>query len=184
MACHLETERLLLRPPEAEDVRSIVNLVGDYDVAKNLSRVPHPYSEDDARGWVTRANGEARAKGTDFPFAITRKDDGAYIGSCGLHLGEGGFFELGYWLGKPYWKMGYATEAARKVAGFAFHTLKAERLVAGWFHDNPASGHVLEKVGFVADGADQRDCLARGHAVYCNKVVLERENFGRRKVAA
>ncbi len=182
MACRLETERLLLRPPEAEDVRFIAPLIGDYDVAKNLSRVPHPYRESDAATWVSTL-GERHAKGEAFQFAVTRKSDGAYMGGCGMHL-DNGLFELGYWLGKPYWKMGYATEAARKMAGFAFHTLKVERLVAGWFHDNPASGHVLEKVGFVADGTDQRNCLARGHAVNCNKVVLDRENFGRRKAAA
>ncbi len=69
-------------------------------------------------------------------------------GCCGLHLRESGLFELGYWLGRPFWGHGYATEAARKLAGFAFSRLKATQLTAGYFHDNPASGRVLEKVGF------------------------------------
>ena len=73
MPCfRLESERLLLRPPEPQDVPSIVAGIGDYEVARNLSRAPHPYGEDDARQFLGRME-EGRAKGTDFNFAILRK---------------------------------------------------------------------------------------------------------------
>ncbi len=183
MSCsRLESGRLLLRPPESADIPRIIMLIGDYEVAKNLARVPHPYTVDHARDFLARA-ARNRADGTGFNFAIQRKWDGVTIGGCGLHL-ENGVFEMGYWLGKPYWGKGYATEAARRLAGFAFHDLKAERLDAGFFHDNPGSGRVLEKLGAGAAGGGPRDCLARGHAVYCHRMVLARENFGRRKDAA
>lgn len=180
--CRLETERLLLRPQDEADVPAITSGIGDWDVAKNLSRAPHPYEEKHAREFLARMT-EERAKGTSYPFGIVRKADAVYIGSIGLHLKEG-VFELGYWLGKPYWGNGYATEAARKVISFAFRELKAEKLLAGWFHDNPASGHVLEKLGFQPSGAEQLDCAARGHTVYCHRVTLQRESFGRKKEAA
>jgi [ribosomal protein S5]-alanine N-acetyltransferase len=183
MSCQLNTERLLLRPPELKDVAAIVAGIGEWEVAKNLGRAPYPYREEFAYEFIGKQT-EARAKGTDFAFMAVRKEDDAMMGCCGVHLRESGAFEVGYWLGKPYWGQGYATEAARKVCGFAFHVLKAERLAAGWFHDNPASGHVLEKVGFVTNGSEQRNCAARGHTVYCNMMLLERENFGRRKQAA
>jgi ribosomal-protein-alanine N-acetyltransferase len=173
--CKLETERLLLRPPLASDIPAFVPLIGDFEVAKNLSRVPHPYQESDAQEFLDRMV-QARASGTDFNFAITRKSDGAYMGACGVHL-RSGPFEFGYWLGKPFWGMGYATEAARRLVSFAFEDLKITELIAGWFHDNPASGRVLEKLGCVPDGAEQRDCLARGHAVYCHNVKLDRDGF-------
>jgi [ribosomal protein S5]-alanine N-acetyltransferase len=178
--CHLETERLLLRPPEAADVAAMLPLIGEYGVAKNLSRVPHPYREEQALEFLARVS-EQRAAGTDYNFAIMRKVDGDYMGGCGVHLRDGAF-EIGYWLGMPYWRQGYATEAARGLAAFAFRDLKATRLIAGWFHDNLASGHVLEKVGFVPDGAEQRDCLARGHAVYCHMVTLDRDTYGKQSV--
>lgn len=177
--CRLETERLLLRPPEAGDIGAMVALANDFDVTKNTSRMPYPYTDSDAQSFIARAE-VSRAQGTDFTFAVTCKSDGTFLGGCGLHLREGGLFELGYWLGRPYWSCGYATETARKLASFAFRDLKAFKITAGYFHDNPASGRVLEKVGFKSDGVENHDCLARGHAVYCHMMVLDRENFGRR----
>ena len=178
--CRLETERLLLRPQGADDIPAIVSLLNDYDVAKNLSSVSHPYTEEDAKGFLTRAT-EDRARGQAYPFAVTLRAGGTLIGGCGLRLKDDGVFEIGYWLGRPYWGQGYASEAARRVAGFAFRELKAPTLRALWFHDNPASGHVLEKLGCVPAGVEHTDCLARGHAVYTHRVVLDRENFGRNR---
>lgn len=178
--CRLETERLLLRPPEAGDVARIVPLIGDYAVAKNLSRVPHPYAEEDAKTFLAKAD-EERALGQSHVFAIVPKSEGALVGTCGLHLKDDGVFEFGYWLGQPYWGKGYASEAAKRLVAFAFHDLDVSILRAGYYHDNPVSGRVLAKLGCVTAGVEHRDCLARGHAVYCHMVVLDRENFGRRK---
>ncbi len=177
----LDSERLLLRPPQEADSPAIVSLIAEWDIVKNLSRAPYPYREEDAREAFARHQ-EGRARGTDFTFTLVRKSDGALIGKCGLHLQQSGF-EMGYWLGRPYWKQGYATEAAARVLAFGFGELKADRIRAGWFHDNPASGRVLKKLGFVPDGADQHDCLARGHSVYCNLMTLSREDFARRCAA-
>lgn len=180
MSCKiLETERLLLRPPGRHDIPALVLLIGDYDVAKNLSTVPHPYAEQHAIEWLSHLD-ERRAGAESFAFGITRKSDGVYMGGCGLHLKDGAY-ELGYWLGKPYWKKGYATEAARRLLEFGYLQLKADEIWAGWYHDNPNSGHVLAKLGFVAKGFEKRSCMARGIDVGCNIVTLDREAFvGRR----
>ncbi len=177
----LESLRLLLREPEESDVPAIATLMNDWDVVKNLSRAPFPYLEEHARDFVGRQEG-GRAAGTDFTFAITRKSHGAMVGMCGVHLRDEGF-ELGYWIGKPYWKQGYATEAAAQVLAFGFRNLRAEQIWAGWFHDNPASGHVLEKLGFRPNGCDQRDSAARGGSVLCNLVTMSRAEFGQRQAA-
>ncbi len=180
----LETPRLILRPPELSDMDAMVPLIGDYDIAKNLSLVPHPYEKAHWTDYVASI-ADRRARGIGFSFVILRKAGNRPMGICGVHLKEPGQpFELGYWLGKPYWGEGFATEAARRVAAFAFHDLKADALAAGWFEDNPASGRVLEKLGFVETGAEMKSSLARGTAVNCRMMRLERENFGRRKKAA
>lgn len=178
----LESERLILRPPEWSDVPAMLPLIGEWDVAKNLGTVPHPYAESDAREFFDRLESR-RNEGKDFTFAVTAKANGAYLGACGVHPRDAGETELGYWLGQPYWGKGFATEAARAVARFAFAELALDSLVAGWFFDNPASGRVLEKLGFAPSGEEQRDCKSRGHKVRCYMVRLTREAFEARHVA-
>ncbi|MBV9539904.1 MAG: GNAT family N-acetyltransferase [Alphaproteobacteria bacterium] len=175
MCISLETERLLLRPPGRRDIPAIVPLANDYDVAKNLAKLPHPYTAQDGEMYV-RTSEEKRAAGTDFAFAITRKSDGVFMGGIGLHLKDGSF-EFGYWLGKPYWKQGYATEAACRLVAFAFDDLKADLVWAGWFHDNPRSGNVLAKLGCVPDRFEPRHSLARGMDIGCNITVLTRTSY-------
>ncbi|HWA89234.1 MAG TPA: GNAT family N-acetyltransferase [Rhizomicrobium sp.] len=170
-----------MRPPGPEDVGAIAAQMNDWDVVKNLARAPFPYAEDHARDFLARQE-DGRGRGSDFAFAVTRKPDGALVGMCGVHLRETGF-ELGYWFGRLHWGKGYATEAAGEVLGFAFRNLRAEHVDAGWFHDNPASGRVLEKLGFKPDGAAPRDCAARGHAVLCHLVVMSREMFAQCEAA-
>jgi RimJ/RimL family protein N-acetyltransferase len=167
----LETERLILRPPTMADVAAFVPLIADFDVARNLSSVPHPYTEEAGRAFILRAQ-ERRAAGGDHAFAIVRKADDAYIGAAGVHPERN--WEFGYWIGKPYWRNGYATEAARRIVRFAFEDLDTDYLTAGWFFDNPVSGRILEKLGCVPNGIEERECLARGGTVACNKVVITR----------
>ena len=177
----LETERLLLRHPERRDISAFVPLISDFEISKNLANVPHPYAESDALEWIVRLE-ERRANGEGFQFAVTRKSDGAYLGGCGLHKHDGEL-ELGYWYGKPYLKLGYATEAARRVLEFAFEDLQAHEVWAGWFHDNPNSGHVLAKLGFRPKGFEARSCMARGTNVGCNIVTLSRMAFDGRRLS-
>jgi RimJ/RimL family protein N-acetyltransferase len=174
---------LRLRAPQTADARSIVPMIGDFEIAKNLSSAPHPYFETDWYELLDRVN-EGHARGTDFTFVITRASDGAVMGMCGVHWRDGGFFEIGYWLGRPHWGEGFATEAARRISAFAFHDLKVETLVAGYFADNPASGRVLAKLGFAPDGMRIKDSRARKAPVECNMMLLPREHFGRRRIAA
>jgi [ribosomal protein S5]-alanine N-acetyltransferase len=167
----LQSERLILRPPRPSDVPSMAAWLSDYDVAKNTSRVPHPYSEGDAEAFLDG----------NHVFVIQRRSDGLFMGCTGLHPSEG--HELGYWLGKPFWGQGYATEAARRVVRFAFEELAQDSVHAGWFHDNPASGHVLAKLGAHHNGSRMRESRARGRAVLCHDMLLTRADFERRKAA-
>lgn len=177
----LESERLMLRAPEALDAGAIAAQMNDWEVVKNLSRPPFPYTEAHAREFLARIS-DGLSGGTDFVFAVTRKPDGALIGCCGVHRREAGL-ELGYWIGRSHWGRGYATEAGSEVLAFAFRNLRAASIWAGWFFDNPASGRVLQKLGFRPDGAGLRDCAARGGSVLCNLVTMSRADFGQRFAA-
>ncbi len=170
----LQTKRVLLRPPVAADISRFVPLLNDFEVTRNLSRVPHPYTEDDGCAWIVRVAGE-RVRGDSYPFVVVEKTAGMLLGMCGVHPQLD--FMLGYWIGKPYWGQGYATEAVRRVAKFAFDELGANALTASWMHDNPASGRVLEKIGCKPNGTEERDCLSRGTTVFCHKVILCRADY-------
>lgn len=156
------TERLLLRPGWIEDAPAVAAAIGDEAILRNLARAPSPYRLADAEEWLSTPRTEDEAV-----FLITARTEGAprLVGAIGLHP-EGEELELGYWIARPYWGLGFATEAGRAVIQIARHALRRRRLVAGHFLDNPASGRVLKKLGFAPTGAIvARHCRARGTTV-------------------
>ena len=59
---------------------------------------------------------------------------------------------VGYWVGKPFWNQGICTEALRLMIDHIHHTTDIKSLISSHFIDNPASGRVMEKCGFVPTG--------------------------------
>lgn len=171
----LETERLVLRAPESRDAQAIADALGD----SKSTVVPHPFTLLDAEAFVADRIAK-RAMGEAYSFAIVRKQTGRVLGIATLSLSRGAY-KLSFWLARQHWHQGYASEAAKKVLAFAFHDLRAERVQATWFADNPAAGRVLEKLGFEPVEAYRREDLARGGFTICNRCVLRRESFGRKR---
>ena len=138
------TERLLLRPGWAEDAPAIAAAIADEMIVRNLATAPWPYELRDAEAFLAQARDPALPS-----FLIFERTDGApnLVGSCGLGRRPSGAVELGYWIGRSYWGRGYATEAATALIDIA-RTLGFTRLEGSHFLDNPASGRVLEKLGF------------------------------------
>ena len=160
MKTTIRTKRLTLRPFVEADARRIAYLAGEYDVAKMCGRVPHPYTIADAYDFLGYAS-QGWDSSREFSFAVTAPIDGL-IGSCGVWRVEGaGTFELGYWLGQPYWGLGYASEAAQGVMDWARAHVGAHAFAAGHYLDNPASGNVLRKLGFVPTGNQDLYGMAR-----------------------
>ena len=176
--CILESERLILRPPRPADIAAMVVWLGDYNVSRNLARVPFPYDEQDAEAFVAGIGREVQAQ----VFSVLRKSDGLFLGGIGLHPDAAGF-EFGYWLGKPFWGQGYATEAAHRLVRFGFQELGLETVRGCWFADNPASGHVLAKLGARHNGSRMRESRARGSKVLCHEMLLTRADFLRKRAA-
>jgi RimJ/RimL family protein N-acetyltransferase len=174
--CILETERLILRPPRPMDIEAMAVWLSDYDVARMTSRVPHPYNEDHAEDFL------AMPPDGRHVFVIERKQDELFLGMTGLHP-DGDGHEFGYWLGKPFWGFGYATEAVYRFLTYVFEGLGLETVHAGWFYDNPASGHVLAKLGARHNGSKMRESRARGMEILCHDMLLTRADFLRKQAA-
>ncbi|MBE9557956.1 MAG: GNAT family N-acetyltransferase [Proteobacteria bacterium] len=158
----LETERLLLRPFREEDAPAVHEHCENWNIARMLTRIPHPYSRDIAARWIASHAAEWRS-GDEHTFCI--EFDGKTVGAIGLRRISAATYELGYWLGEPFWGKGIATEATRRTMGYAFEELGAENLSSGHYVDNPASGRVLEKCGFRYTRDSMVPCDARGETV-------------------
>jgi len=154
----IATARLTLRPPVAGDADAIVRALQDWDVVKNLARVPWPYEPAHAAEFLARA-ATWRAEDSERTFAI---DDGTFCGMIGVRGHRGGAATIGYWLARAAWGKGYATEAVRALVDYSFEHLPAESLNAGVVADNRASMRVLVKAGFARVGAGTCGTLSRG----------------------
>ncbi|MGF1629182.1 MAG: GNAT family N-acetyltransferase [Kiloniellaceae bacterium] len=179
MTIRLETERLVLRPFAAADAGAVQASCSLWEVARMTTRIAHPYPEGAATAWIA-SHDAARDEGAEYVFAITLKTDGeadAVIGAGGLHKIAQGNFELGYWLAPQHWGRGLASEAARAMVVYGFEKLGAEALNSGYFTDNPASGRVLEKAGFRANGIARQWSEARRDFVDANRLLLTRESW-------
>jgi RimJ/RimL family protein N-acetyltransferase len=145
----LSTERLLLRGPVHADAARVAELANDLGVAAMTTSIPHPSALGDAEEFVGQAAGCDWE--TEPGFIIEHRNFGV-VGAIGFKPGENGRSELGYWLGRQFWNRGYATEACRAVLDWARRDWRRKLVVAGHFADNPASGQVLCKAGFLYTG--------------------------------
>ncbi len=139
------TPRLLLRPGWIQDAPAVFEAICDEAIVCNLASAPWPYSLADAETFL----GIERSP-SEPSMLIFRRTSVApqLVGSIGFGRDADGEVELGYWIGRAFWGRGYATEAGRAVIAMARDSLRLRKLNAGHFIDNPASGRVLEKLGF------------------------------------
>ena len=164
------TERLLLRPGWAEDAPALAAAIADERIVRNLATAPWPYGLRDAEAFL------AQPRDPVLPSFLVFERTAAeplLIGSCGLGRRPSGAVELGYWIARPFWGRGFATEASAALVAIA-RALRLPRLQASHFLDNPASGRVLEKLGFEPLGitAPRASC-ARGTDAPARMFALE-----------
>ena len=144
----IETERLLLSHWTEEDAPE------EYELAKD------PYIGKMCGGWKAPENTEEAAETIrnvlqkEECYKITRKSDGTLLGCCEIMsnsrhaAGMSANFEIGYWIGRPYWGNGYAGEAVRALLQRAFEDLDADQVWCSCYDSNTQSRRVIEKCGF------------------------------------
>jgi [ribosomal protein S5]-alanine N-acetyltransferase len=144
----LRTERLVLRPFTLDDAPAVQRLCSEYEIALNTLMIPYPYPEGLAEQWIATHQDDFEDDRI-LHFAL---DDGQLVGAMALIFKGDAIAELGYWIGKPFWGRGYASEAACAVVRYGFETCGLNRIFAMHFSRNPASGHVLRNAGMTYEG--------------------------------
>lgn len=154
----LETERLILRPFCREDAADVIYCwESDPDVAKYMFWTSHNDIEK-TKEWIDFELGQIE-KHDWYRFAIVLKGTNVLIGTALIYYEEKvDCWEIGYNLGKKYWTKGYATEAMKKVIEFAISQLKLSQIVGRYAKENPASGSVMKKLGFVYEKDIPYEC--------------------------
>lgn len=144
--------RVTLRCVMADDAPLISKYCSDYDVAKMTSSFPYPLPLLSAEVLVMMRRAAWR-EGRSFSYAIDIEGESGLAGVMTLFKrAPEEDWELGYWLGRPYWRQGLAAIAARAAMQAFTDTYGPTAFQANIFSDNPASGRVLEKLGFTATG--------------------------------
>ena len=173
----IETKRLWLRWPRASDAVAVQKFAGELQVAEMTSNIPHPYPKRGAEAFILTTR-EANTEGRTLRLAITgKRQPNALIGMIGLEPRERCEPELGYWLGRPFWGQGYATEAAQALIDAVFTYGGTTVVEAGARVINPASRRVLEKSGFQYAGSAMLERPAWRDSVPVDRFRLERSNW-------
>jgi len=157
----LETRDLVLRAPRAEDYEAWAKLRAAS--RRHTERWEPSWTEDELtrtayRGRLRRYDLDWK-EGRGAPFFVTRKRSNLLIGACNLNNIKRGVMQsadIGYWIGAPYVRQGYARQAIRRVLAFAFHELQLNRIEAAVQPENTVSRALLDKIGFSHEGLARR----------------------------
>lgn len=172
----METSRIILRPWRDSDAPVLFKWASDPDVGPRAGWAPHQSVEESLE--VIRTV----FKDATNTWAIELKETGNAIGamgygpSCECNLpARDGEPLIGYWIAKPYWNKGICTEALGLMIEHIRHLTDIKSLISGHFEDNPASGRVMEKCGFIPTGEtviDESQYQGKGHPIRVLRLEL------------
>jgi RimJ/RimL family protein N-acetyltransferase len=161
----ISTERLVLRPLDGDDVPALAEMMNDEQVAA-WTDVPQPFTEDNARTWITEYAPAEREAGRGLDLAVTEFLTQRLVGI--VQLGKTNWqvrsTELSYVIAPWARGEGYASEAALATAQWLFGDQKFERIELRTAADNTASQQVAQKIGCISEGVLRNACIAHVRA--------------------
>ncbi|MFF7141988.1 GNAT family N-acetyltransferase [Streptomyces sp. SID2888] len=157
----ITTERLVLRPLEGDDIPALAEMLND-ELTGAWTDVPQPFTEDDARTWITEYAPTERAAGRGIDLAVaeflTQRLVGVVqLGRTDWHVRSA---ELSYIVAPWARGEGYAAEAALATAQWLFGEQEFERIELRTAADNTASQRVAQKIGCISEGVLRNACIA------------------------
>ena len=174
-----ETERLLLRPWKESDAEDLYKYASNPEVGIPAGWQPHTSIENSIE--IIRT-----VFSTPEIYAVCLKEDGKAIGCAGFHRNDiaskSDEYELGYWIGKPFWGKGLIPEASHELLRHAFEDLNMNTIWCGHYDGNIKSRRVQEKLGFAfhhtTEGLEVLGEIRTGHVMFMtHKMWSERKNY-------
>lgn len=144
----METERLILRRWNVSDAEDLFEYAKDVDVGPIAGWPPHKNIEESLSVIKNVFNGKEA-------YAICLKKDNKAIGAIELKLNghtdlteRDDECEMGFWLGKPFWRQGIMSEAVKEMLRHAFEDCNMQKVWIGYYEGNEKSKRLQEKCGF------------------------------------
>ncbi|WP_164913615.1 GNAT family N-acetyltransferase [Methanoculleus taiwanensis] len=153
----LLTDRLRIRPYLPDDLDSLVCFFNDPRVTR-YTDLPEGQTREETAAFLDMLIASYATDEPIFAFAVTRRDTGEIIGSCGFApMDDGNTVQLYYAFFPGHWGKGYATEASRRMIEYVFSLRRWDTIVVDSSPENPASGRVAERLGMRAVGTVELD---------------------------
>lgn len=151
MSFLLETPRLKLRELASDDIAFLATMRGDPEVMRFW---PRPDTPEESAAWLAKQQDRYARDGIG-QWLVTRRETGELVGVTGLmriDVEGTSEVELGYMIHRPFWRQGYASEAAAAARDFAFESLALDRLIALIRPENLPSQGVARAIGLRPEG--------------------------------
>ncbi len=143
---NIETKRLIIRPPQLEDVYGAFEFKKDVEATKFVGGITDLDFQEFNIKFIDFC--KSYKLNEPYEFSVILKKTNSYIGYCGIKYCEiVGDFEILYGLNSEYWKKGYALEAGKEILKYAFDKLKLNRVIGAVNSKNPASEKILKTLG-------------------------------------
>ena len=145
---YLETQRLILRNLKGTDLQAYLQFRNSEFVLRYnaMARQSTEEAEEYIRNNLTN----------DRHVAIARKDTDAFVGMIYVEQDslryKANSLQVSYWLGEPYSAQGVMTEALGALVQYLLSQDDVNSITARVFADNPGSGKLLRRLGFLQEG--------------------------------
>ncbi len=178
----LECDRVILRKMDRSFADDMFEYASNPAVTKYLTWDVHP-NRRFSYNYLGYVNSRYRT-GEFFDWAITMRDSGKMIGTCGFTRFNFSSYsaEIGFVLNPKYWGYSIAPEASRRVIRFGFDTLELHRIEARYMENNIQSRRVMEKSGMTFEGIYRDMMLVRGQFVSVGVCSILRSEFNRNRI--
>lgn len=176
----IDGKRIMLRSWQDEDTDDLIEGLNNINVSKWLAAIPHPYTKQDAEGFIYYAKHTAENAG-NIMLAIVLKESNKVIGGTSIEAinKRNGTAGGGIWLNEKYQRNGYGSEAFSLRIKYAFEEMGLRRIDSGYFPENSQSEKMQKNLGFRDEGIKRKSFLCLATNEYVDECItgLLKEEF-------